>query len=155
MKELKFDSGIREFRVNGGAVLRFNPRDPNVAARFMEATKKLEQIETEFVTKAESIRQATEQDGTNGGEILQLMCDADKKIKETLGWILGESNDFDAIFGGCNVMAVADNGERLVTNFVAALLPINEEGAKAIVSQNVEDAVNKAKMNRQQRRAAK
>lgn len=157
MKELNlnFDSGVREFRVNGGAILRFNPRDPNVSARFMEAAKKLEQIESEFVAKAEALKVSAEENPNNGTQVLELMREADRKIKDTLAWIFGESNDFDAIFGGCNVLAVADNGERLVTNFVAALIPIIQEGAQAIISKDVNAAVGAAKQNRAQRRAKK
>ena len=157
MKELNlnFDSGVREFRVNGGAILRFNPRDPNVSARFMEATKKLEQIETEFVTRAEALKTSAEENPNNGAQILELLREADRKIKDTLAWIFGENNDFDAIFGGCNVLAVADNGERLVTNFVAALIPVIEEGAKELTSQKVNAAIGAAQQNRAQRRAKK
>ena len=153
--KLNFDNGIREFEVTGGAVLRFNPRDPNVSARFMEATKKLEQIESEFVAKAEALKVSAEENPNNGAQVLELMQDADRKIKDTLDWIFGESNDFDAIFGGQNVLAVCENGERLVTNFVAALIPIIQEGAQAIVSQQVNTAVGAAKQNRAQRRAKK
>ena len=30
MEKLSFDTGIREYDVNGNGVLRFNPSDPNV-----------------------------------------------------------------------------------------------------------------------------
>ncbi len=153
--KLNFDNGIREFEVTGGAVLRFNPRDPNVSARFMEATKKLEQIEAEFVAKAEALKASAEENHNNGAQVLELMCEADRTIKQILAWIFGESNDFDAIFGGQNVLAVGGNGERLVTNFVAALIPIIQEGAQVIVSQDVNAAVGAAKQNRAQRRAKK
>ena len=34
MQELKIDTGVEEFRVNGRGVLRFNPADPNLYHRF-------------------------------------------------------------------------------------------------------------------------
>ena len=153
--KLNFDNGIREFEVTGGAVLRFNPGDPNVMARFMDAIEKLKQIETEFVAKAEALKGTTEENPTTGEQVKEMLCEYDCKIKQTLAWIFGESNDFDAIFGGQNVLAVGGNGERLVTNFVAALIPIIQEGAQAIVSQQVNTAVGAAKQNRAQRRAKK
>ena len=47
MEKIKFDSGVQEFRINGSGVLRFNPGDPNVFARFMESAKKMEELEKE------------------------------------------------------------------------------------------------------------
>ena len=37
MQELNIDTGVREYRINGGGVLRFNPSDPNVYSRFLQA----------------------------------------------------------------------------------------------------------------------
>ena len=41
MEKLQFDSGIKEYKINGAGVLRFNPGDPNLYARFLEAGDKL------------------------------------------------------------------------------------------------------------------
>ena len=34
MQALSIDTGIQEFQINGGGVLRFNPSDPNLYGRF-------------------------------------------------------------------------------------------------------------------------
>ena len=44
MEQIKFDTGIREYRVGGG-VMAFNPADPNLYARFLESVEKLKALE--------------------------------------------------------------------------------------------------------------
>ena len=46
--------------------------------------------------------------------------------------------DFQKILSGVNLLAVADNGERVVTNLFAALEPVLVEGAKRCASQQAE-----------------
>lgn len=77
-----------------------------------------------------------------------------KEMKDLLGWVFGTHNDFEAIFCGVNIMGVAGNGERVITNFIHAVKPILESGARKCAKQQVNSAVGKAKMNRAQRRAA-
>ena len=73
-------------------------------------------------------------------------------MKNILAWVFGHHNDFDAIFCGANVMSVAGNGERVITNFIHAIQPILEAGARKSAKQQVNGALNKARKNRAQRR---
>jgi hypothetical protein len=123
MEKLIFDGGIREY-VLGRGVLRFNPLDPNVYERFMEAATKIEKVESELVESAKAL------DANDGGSVLALLKIADKKAKDLLNYVFGSDNDFDYMLGGVNVMAVAANGERVITNLFQALTPILEEGAR-------------------------
>lgn len=150
MEKLIFDSGVKEFQINGSGVLRFNPSDPNVFDRFMQATEKLQAAEAELV---EACKQLPE--GDNGGAVVRLLAEADKKTKDILDWVFGGENDFDEILGGVNLMAVAGNGERVVTNLLDALGPILIDGAAKCATQKTNAAVAQAKLNRAQRRARK
>lgn len=144
MQKLNFDLGIKEFEIGGG-VLRFNPSDPNVYSRFVAAADKLTGIEQRLTAKAK------EYEGKKAGEaMLQLMNEADKETKDLLAWIFGAQNDFEAIFCGANILGVGSNGERIITNFIHAVQPILEKGARNCAKNQV----NQAKMNRAQRRAA-
>ena len=144
MQKLNFDLGIKEFEIGGG-VLRFNPSDPNVYSRFVAAADKLTGIEQRLTAKAR------EYEGKKAGEaMLQLMNEADKETKDLLAWIFGAQNDFEAIFCGANILGVGSNGERIITNFIHAVQPILEKGARNCAKNQV----NQAKMNRAQRRAA-
>ena len=148
MQKLNFDLGLKEYEIGGG-VLRFNPSDPNVYARFAEAGKRFSEIEEKLIAKAKEAG-----DQAPGEIMLQLMADADRETKGILAWIFGAHNDFDAIFCGANIMGVGANGERIITNFIYAIQPIMEAGAKKCAKQQVNGALGKARMNRAQRRAA-
>ena len=121
MEKIQFDAGQRSYRINGGGILRFNPGDPNLYARFMEAVEKLQEVETELMKQGESAQ---------GENIVKLMGSADEKMKSILNWVFGGDNDFHKLLGGVNLLAVADNGERVVTNLFAALEPVLVDGAK-------------------------
>lgn len=153
MEKLIFDSGIREFQINNNGVLRFNPADPNVYARLMEAGDKIKAVEEKLLAKAkELIPEGAEE--ANGETVVRLMSEADKEIKEILAYIFGAENDFNTIFAGVNLMAVGENGERVLTNFLSALTPIVQKGAEKCANQQIGNAVAKAATNRAQRRAA-
>lgn len=151
MEKIVFDSGIKEYEINNNGVLRFNPSDPNVYARFFDAAEQIQQIEKDLVAKGESL------DNTeNSGEAaIRLMQEADTKVKGILSNVFGDGNDFNKLLGGVNLLAVATNGERVITNLMQALLPIIEQGAKRCSEQKVGDAVAKANARRAQREAQK
>ena len=140
MEKIQFDSGIRQYKLNGMGVLRFNPGDPNLYARFLEAAEKIGSLEQELAGQAES------------ENIITLLQSADRKMKELLGWVFGPGNDFNELLGGVNLLAVANNGERVVTNLIAALQPAMVSGAERMTQQKVDAAVEKARQNRAQRR---
>lgn len=147
MQKLNFDLGIKEYEIGGG-VLRFNPSDPNVYSRFVAAADKLTEIEQRLTAKAK------EYEGKKAGEVmLQLMGEADKEVKELLAYIFGPPNDYnsiDTIFYNGSTLAPGSNGERNITNFIHAVQPILEKGARNCAKNQV----NQAKRNRAQRRAA-
>lgn len=129
MEKIQFDSGVRSYRINGTGTLRFNPCDPNLYSRFLDAVEKLKEVETELSAQVEN---------TEGAQIVKLMAQADEKMKTILSWVFGADNDFQKILSGVNLLAVAENGERVVTNLFAALEPVLVEGAKRCASQQAE-----------------
>ena len=114
--------------------MRFNPADPNLYARFMEAVEQVQQLEKTLAEMA--------------GDPLEKMCQVDKSIKKTLGWVFGEENDFDQLLGGVNLLAVAGNGQRVVANLLEALLPVLTRGAEICAGVQVAAAKAKAKARR-------
>ena len=152
MEKLFFDSGIKEYQINEDGVLRFNPSDPNVYARFMDVMDKIRAVEDELLAEAKEIEKAEDQT-QSGAAVLRLMAEADRKTKKLLSEVFGEENDFDRILGGVNLLAVASNGEHVITNFLAALQPIMLAGAENCAKQQADTAVAEAKLNRAQRRA--
>lgn len=143
MEKISFDSGIKEYRINGSGVLRFNPGDPNLYVRFLDAAEKIQRIEETLTQQAKQLDNAD-----SGTQAVKLMAQADKQMKEILGEVFGTGNDFDKILGGVNLLAVAGNGERVVTNLFAALQPILVAGAERCAKETGETAVQKAKARR-------
>lgn len=142
MEKIVFDSGVKSYKMNGTGVLRFNPGDPNVYARFLEAADKLQDVEAALVAEAKTLSEA------DGAGVVQLLNRADKEMKQVLGWVFGQENDFDKILGGVNLLAVTDNGQRVVTNLLEALQPILVAGAERCAREKVDTAVQKAKARR-------
>lgn len=147
MQQINFNSGIQEFQINGGGVLRFNPSDLNVYSRFMNALEELRNVEDKLEEKFKAL--VAEGTGVN---FLQLSAEADREVKRILTEVFGRQNDFDAIFGGVNVMTPTENGEMVITNFLNALKPVIEKGARDFAKGQAKAAKNT--QNRAMRRAA-
>ncbi|MGN0983666.1 MAG: hypothetical protein ACI4OI_02390 [Gemmiger sp.] len=139
MEKLTFSTGIRTFQVNdSGAVLRLNPSDSNLYSRFFTAMDELAALEDELTAQGSTLPDNAEE-ATRAA--LALLADIDRRAKAILNEALGCGNDLDAIFEGQNCMALADNGERLLTNFIAAITPIIQQGALCLADARAEAAV--------------
>ena len=150
MKKFTIDTGIEEFEINEGKILRFNPSDINLYKRFIDAQGEILAVEKKLVEKAEAAG-----DNMTGETVILLLSEADAEMKAIFNHVFGEGNDFNDIFEGVNLMSVAGNGERVVTNFVAAITPTIEEGAKKAAHAQAAGRAAQIKGNRAQRRAKK
>ena len=119
MQKLDFDTGVKEYAINGNGVLRFNPSDPNVYSRFYQAEEKLEKIQV-----------------TDSG--LDALAAADRELKRLFNWLLGGDNDVDKALGGVSLLAVCKNGNTVAANLLSALEKILEAGAKQLVESKAE-----------------
>ena len=137
MEKINVDRGLREYRIGEGGVLRFNPADPSIYARFMACGEKIQAIEEELMAKAQE------------GKGLHLLQEADRKLKQMLSWVFGEHNDFHEILGGVSLLATGENGERVIVNLLSALQPVMVEGAKACAREEVRKATEKAQSRRE------
>lgn len=145
METIQFDSGIREYRLGDMGVLRFHPGDPNLYSRFMESADMIQELETHMAQKAQQL-----QTDDRGEQVLLLLEEADRQLKKILNWVFGPGNDFDAMLSGVNLLAVAQNGQRVITNLLAALEPVLVEGAKQCAREQTKAAVSRAEARRSQ-----
>lgn len=130
MKTIAFDNGVEEFSLQGGGVLRFNPGDPNLYARFLEAEAEMQALENELNAQAQALS------GRDKAEaIVKLTAQADRKVKDLLDRVFGGGNDFDKALGGVNLLAQTGNGQRVATNLFRALEDILSEGAARFASE--------------------
>ena len=147
MENIVFDSGIREFRINGAGILRFNPTDPNLYSRFLQATDKISALEEDLMSRAASVP-----DG-DAFAAVRLMQEADSAIKDILTEVFGPENNFREIMSSINLLAVGANGQRLLINLLDAISPILTEGAKQYADSQTEAALTQARKNRAGRKA--
>lgn len=117
MEKLNFDTGLKRYRVGAG-VLQFNPTDPNLYSRFLGCLEELEALEKQLAEQQPS-----------GEDLIRSLEAADKQVKAALSRVFGPGNDMDAIFQGVSLLAVGENGQRVLTNFLSALEPILRKGA--------------------------
>ena len=108
MEKLKFDDGLKRYRVGGG-VLSFNPSDPAVYQRFLEAVDSLQTMP------------------------LADVWEADAALRQALSRVF-PGCDLAAIFPG-NLLAMCGNGKLLIENFLEALEPVLVDGARRYASQ--------------------
>ena len=130
MKTITLDTGIEEFQLQGGGALRFNPCDPNLYARFLEAETQMQTLEQEMTAQAESHTGAD-----RAAALVRLTAETDKKVKELLNRVFGGDNDFDKALGGVNLLAVAADGEPVAVKLFAALEEILTAGAERFAAQ--------------------
>lgn len=112
---LEFENGIREFPLDGD-VLRFNPADPGLQSRFLEIGERIGAITPQGSTPAEK------------------WADADCKCRQILQWVF-PGNDFFALLGGVNLVALCPNGNTVLANFLQALTPVVEQGMRDFAQQ--------------------
>lgn len=137
MQKITFDTGIKTYQINDNGILRFNPSDPNLYKRFKDLRVEIEQIQKDYSERSKTTE--------SGEDAIDLLAEYDARVKKSLSHVFGEENDFDSILGGANVMAVASNGELVITNFLDAMLPIVEEGVKTYAKMEAQKAVQEAK----------
>lgn len=151
-EKLMFDDGVLELEINDNGVLRFNPSDQNMYRRVCALAQELPKLQEQYEAQVEApggdeLEQAA--------AVLGRMHDFDREIKLRLSEAFGAENDFDVLLGGVNLMAYGKNGERVVTNFLNALMPYLEEGMKQYRQDAAAAAVAEAKQNRAARRDKK
>ena len=142
MEKIHFDSGIKAYKLGDLGVLRFNPGDPNLYARFLEAAEKIAALEEDMAQKAKNLGE------NDGAQVVKILQDADHQMKQTLNWVFGNSTDFDGLLGGVNLLAMGANGERVVSNLFAALEPILLSGVRSYAGEQAQAAKAKAKARR-------
>lgn len=138
MEQIQFDSGIRQYRINGGQILRFHPADPNIYARFSQAVQKLGDLEKSLTQQAQTL-----QEGDSVG-LLELLEKADRELKALLNWVFGPGNDFDTLLGGVNLLAMTTNGKRVIDNLLQALEPVLLQGAEDCADRAAQEALSRA-----------
>ena len=142
MQKLNFDIGLKEYEIGGG-VLRFNPADPNLYARFLELEPQLQQLQEELNRGSEMAQDAA--------AVLKLLAETDRQFKKMLTQVFGGENDFSRLLQGINLLAMASNGSTVAENLLGALEPVLNRGAERFAQAQIQTAVEKARQRRENR----
>ena len=104
METIKYENGVKSYRVGGG-ILRFNPADPALYSRFLEAAEALQ-----------SIAPAS-------------FAEADGAVRQQLQRVFPDA-DLAAVFPG-NLLAMCGNGKLVIENFLEAMEPVLLAGVRS------------------------
>lgn len=122
---------VKEHEIGKG-VLRFDPSDRDLFGRFCEAAEKIRQLEKKFAEDVDGMRISI--------RTLCCMNEANNRVKTLLQEVFAGENDIYKILGGANVMAVEDNGERMITNLLQTLTHIFAESAEQSADDTAEES---------------
>lgn len=99
MKELKFDTGLVTFSLNGVCDVSFNPTDSAFVQRLFDAFNTLDRKQEAYKSEIEKI--------SDKSKIFDIARERDREMREILDGIF-EAPVCDALFGSMNVYALAD-----------------------------------------------
>lgn len=140
MNQLHVDMGVEEYALGNG-VLRFNPADPNLYARFLELEPQLQRLQEELSRRSDEAKDAC--------GVLKVLEETDRQFKTLLTQVFGTENDFSRLLQGVNLLAVAANGSTVAENLLGALEPVLMQGAERFVQVQTQTAVEKARQRRE------
>ncbi|MEM5767593.1 MAG: hypothetical protein AAGU32_04810 [Bacillota bacterium] len=112
MAELKFETGLVTFEVNGNTEISFNPTDSNFVERLFNTFDTLDKKQESYKAEIERM--------TDKREIFKIARARDAEIRELIDAIFERPVCAD-IFGGVNVYALAD-GLPVWCNFLLAVM---------------------------------
>lgn len=112
MNELKFETGLVTYALNGVCEVTFNPTDNGFAERLFNAFDDLEKKHDGWKTKVEKM--------TDKREIFTFMRERDAEMREIIDGLFC-APVCDACFGGMSVYALADGLPVWVNLFLAVM----------------------------------
>lgn len=99
MKELNFETGLVEYKINGGAVVRFNPTDSNFVKRLFDAYETLDSKQEFYKKRVDTM--------ADKKEVFVFAKEQDDEMRGIIDGLFCEPVS-DDIFGALNVYALAD-----------------------------------------------
>ena len=112
MQELKFDTGLVTYNLNGVCEVQFNPTDSNFVERLYNAFESLDKMQDSYKAEVEKI--------SDKREIFDISRKRDSEMRDLIDGIFGVPV-CGAVFGTQNVYARAD-GLPLWCNLMLAVM---------------------------------
>lgn len=123
MKSINFNTGIKEYAVNGdeGNVIRVNVGDMNIATRFKENINLFDDIQRDI--------------DENGKPTPEKLSEYDKTIKEKIDYIFGSDVSSHA-FGNASCLSPVGDGKLMFTAFMESFMELIKEDAEQFRREN-------------------
>lgn len=99
MKELNFETGLVEYKINGGTTVRFNPTDSNFVKRLFAAYETLDGKQDFYKRRVETM--------ADKREVFVFAKEQDEEMRGIIDGLFDEPVS-EGIFGAMNVYALAD-----------------------------------------------
>lgn len=99
MAEIKFDTGLVEYDINGKCKVYFNPTDGTFVERLFNCFSDLDKKHEAYVAEIERCG--------DKAKIFDIARERDKEMRDTINGILG-TDVCDPLFGNMNLYALAD-----------------------------------------------
>ena len=126
MPELKFETGLVTYNLNGKCEVSFNPCDREFVEKFCDAFESLEKVQKEYADKAEPMKP--------GKELFELARERDAKMQKIIDELFA-APVCKSVFGSMSVCATADG----FPVWMNMMLSVSDEIAK-----NVDEIQKKA-----------
>lgn len=111
MADIRFDTGVKEFNINGAVTVRFSPTDMNFIEKVYNALENIDKKEEAYRAKSSSLK---------SDEIFELSRRADADAREEINAIFGD-DICTPVFGELSLYAVAD-GFPIWANLLLAIV---------------------------------
>lgn len=111
MPELKFETGLVSFVVNGACEICFNPTDSAFVEKLFNAFDTLDKRQERYREQVSSMK--------DNREVFEIARSQDAEMREIINGVFGPVSD--QLFGGMNVYALAD-GLPVWCNFMLAVM---------------------------------
>lgn len=111
-KELKVDTGLTEYVINGDVTVRFNPADAGFTERLYDVFSQLESRQGEFQKRVDEI-------GDDADELFSYARERDAEMRGCIDGLLGDGVA-DKLFPNMNCYALSD-GMPVWMNLMLAL----------------------------------
>lgn len=131
MQELNFATGKVKYKVNGGAVIEFNPTDTEFSRRVLDIFRDLSGKQEEYAKALTSDEpdleaalgdpEAAKQAVAQADDILDTVARMDKDMRAAIDEAFEQPGTADAVFGNASLYAYAD-GLPLWANFLMAVI---------------------------------
>ena len=86
---IKFETGVREFNINGAVTVSFCPTDMNFVETVFDVLEDIDRFHTEYQEKAEKISENPDEKAASE-EMFDLSRDADNTIREKINGLFGK-----------------------------------------------------------------